>query len=105
MSRVEKLTKEAQAALMDGEQVLDATTGQIPVHRMGQDTHRNGAVLVTDRRIVLFSKKLGGYDLQDFAFGLLSSVEHKKGMTAGNLTLREPDSLGRWQQESRPQHP
>jgi hypothetical protein len=72
---------------MEGEQVIDATTGMIPVHRMGKDTHRNGAVLVTDRRIVLFSKKLGGYDLQDFAFGLLSSVEHKKGMTAGNLTL------------------
>jgi hypothetical protein len=87
MSRVEKRTKDAQAALMEGEQVLDSTTGMIPVHRMGQETHRGGAVLVTDRRVVLFSKKLGGYDLQDFAFGLLSSVEHKKGVTAGNLTL------------------
>jgi hypothetical protein len=61
--------------------------GWIPVHRMGQDTHRSGAVLITNRRVVLFSTKLGGYDLQDYAFGLLSSVEHKKGITYGNLTL------------------
>jgi Bacterial PH domain/Short C-terminal domain len=87
MSKVEKLTKEAQAALMEGERVLDATTGMVGVHRMGQDTHRNGAVIVTDRRVVLFSKKMAGYDLQDFAFGLLSSVEHKKGLTYGNLTF------------------
>jgi Bacterial PH domain/Short C-terminal domain len=87
MANLEKLKKDAAPALMAGEQVIDGTTGSIEVHRIGQKTRRNGAILVTDRRVVLFTKKLGGYDLQDFAYGLLSSVEHKKGMTAGNLTL------------------
>jgi hypothetical protein len=72
---------------MEGEQVLDVTTGMVEVRRMGSDTTRNGTVAVTDRRIILFTKKLGGYDVQDFAFGLLTSVDHKKGMMFGNLDL------------------
>jgi hypothetical protein len=42
---------------------------------------------VTDRRVVLFTKKMGGYDMQDFAYGLLSSVDHKRGMMYGDLDL------------------
>jgi hypothetical protein len=85
--RRDKLVQQAQPALTPGEQVIDATTGLVPVRRMGSETVRNGIVLVTDRRVVLFTKKLGGYDMQDFAFGLLSSVDHKKGLMYGELDL------------------
>jgi hypothetical protein len=85
--RRDKLVEQAQPALTAGEQVIDATTGMIQVRRMGNDTARNGVVLVTDRRVVLFTKKLGGYDMQDFAYGLLSSVDHKRGMMYGELDL------------------
>jgi hypothetical protein len=85
--RRDKLVAEAQPALTPGEEVLDATTGFIPVRRMGTDTHRNGVVLVTDRRVVLYTKKTGGYEMQDFAYGLLSSVDHKRGMMYGSLDL------------------
>jgi hypothetical protein len=85
--RKEKLVRDAQPVLSPDEQVLDATTGMVSVKRGGQETSRNGVVVVTNRRVVLFTKKLGGYDVQDFAFGLLSSVNHKRGMTYGNLDL------------------
>jgi hypothetical protein len=87
MAGREKLIEQAKPVLARDEDVLDATTGMIAVKRMGSDTHRNGIVLVTDRRVVLFTRKLGGYDFQDFAFGLLSSVDHKKGVMYGNLDL------------------
>src|SRR5438309_5740504 len=85
--RRDKLVAEAQPALTQGEQVLDATTGMIQVRRMGTNTERSGVVLVTERRVVLFTKKMGGYDMQDFAYGLLSSVDHKRGMMFGELDL------------------
>ncbi|HXL43515.1 MAG TPA: PH domain-containing protein [Gaiellaceae bacterium] len=85
--RRDNLIKEARPALTPGEEVLDATLGMIQVRRLGSDTSRSGVILVTDRRVVLFTKKLGGYDVQDFAYGLLSSVDHKRGMTSGSLNL------------------
>lgn len=83
----EQLLRDMAPALADGEEVIDFTTGSIEVRRMGQATKRQGTVVVTDRRVILFSKKLGGYDVQDYAYGLLTSVDHKKGMAFGNLDL------------------
>jgi hypothetical protein len=35
----------------------------------------------------LFTKKLGGHDLLDFSYGLLTSIEYKKGFSYGEITL------------------
>ncbi|HET6914479.1 MAG TPA: PH domain-containing protein, partial [Acidimicrobiales bacterium] len=83
-----QLRNDAAPVLMAGEEIIDATTGLAEVRRMGQNTRRRATVLVTDRRIVIFSKKLGGYDVQDYAYGLLTGVDHKKGLTGGHLNLR-----------------
>ncbi|MGI8806558.1 MAG: PH domain-containing protein [Acidimicrobiales bacterium] len=83
----EQLLRDAAPALSEGEEVIDFTTGSIEVRRMGNSTKRQGTVIVTDRRVILFSKKLGGYDVQDYAYGLLTSVDHKKGIAFGNLDL------------------
>ena len=84
----QQIVTDAQPVMQPGESVLDATTGLAEVKRMGSKTRRRASVLVTDRRVVVFSKKLGGYDVQDFAFGLITGVDHKKGMTSGHLTIR-----------------
>ncbi len=80
------LTK-ASPVLVEGEEILDMTTGMVKVRQMGSETERNGSVLVTDRQVILFTTKIGGYDVQDFAYGLLTSVDHKKGLVFGNLNL------------------
>jgi hypothetical protein len=46
-----------------------------------------GTFFVTDRRVGIFTKKLGGHDLIDFAYGLLTSVQYKKGISFGEITL------------------
>lgn len=84
----EQILQDASPVLMPGEQVIDATTGIAEVTRMGSKTNRRATILVTDRRVIIFSRKLGGYDAQDYAYGLLTGVDHKKGMTAGHINLR-----------------
>lgn len=83
----QKEIDQAQHVLADGEVILDVTTGMGKVKRMGQETSRNGGLLVTDRRVIFFTKKLGGYEMSDHVYGLLTSVDYKKGMMTGNINL------------------
>lgn len=82
-----KIVEDLQTVLMDGEEVADAVPALAHVKRLGNETVRRGTFFVTDRRVGIFTKKLGGYDLTDFAFGLLTSVEYKKGVMYGEITL------------------
>ena len=65
--------------LRDGEEVLDCTHGTATVERLGQKTLRRGTIFVSNQRAGVFTKKLGGYDLTDFAYGLITAVQHKEG--------------------------
>lgn len=84
----EQVLRDAAPVLMAGEDVIDVTTGVAEVTRMRTKTKRRATILITDRRVIIFSKKLGGYDAQDYAYGLLTGVDHKKGITAGHINLR-----------------
>ena len=85
--RLRKRLGKAEQVLTEGEEIIDGATGMVPVRRMGTETSRNGVVIATDRRVILFATKMGGYDVQDFAYGLLTSVDHKKGVMYGDLRL------------------
>lgn len=85
--RLRKRLGKAEQVLTEGEEIIDGATGMIRVRRMGTDTARSGVVIATDRRVVLFTTKVGGYDVHDFAYGLLTSVDHKKGVMFGDLHL------------------
>jgi hypothetical protein len=86
-SKRDQITADLQPILMDGEQLIDVTTGAADVVRLGQPTERRGTLFITDRRVGLFTKKLGGHDLLDFSYGLLTSIEYKKGFSYGEITL------------------
>jgi hypothetical protein len=77
----------AKEVLQNDESVLDVTNGIIEVHRLGRSAKRNGVVLVTDRRVILYSKKLGGYEMNDHVYGLLTALDYKKSVMYGSLTL------------------
>lgn len=76
MGKLDKLTGGAQAHLEAGEEILAAVVGSYETKRMGQDSVRAGALIATDRRVVFFAKKLGGFDLESFPYGSISSIEH-----------------------------
>lgn len=86
-SKREQITADLQPVLMDGEQLIEVTTGAADVIRLGQPTERRGTFFITDRRVGMFTKKLGGHDMLDFSYTLLTSIEYKKGFTFGEITL------------------
>ncbi|MHB1088767.1 MAG: PH domain-containing protein [Acidimicrobiales bacterium] len=86
-SKREQIIADLQPVLMDGETLIDVTTGMAEVTRLGRKTERRGTLFVTDRRVGLFTKKIGGHDMLDFSYGLLTSIEYKKGLTFGEITL------------------
>jgi hypothetical protein len=97
-----QLLEEAAPALHEGEQVLDLSTGYAHVNRMGIKTTRPATILVTDRRVVIISKKAGGNEVQDYAYGLLTGVDFKTGFTGGRIYIRasgDSSSVG-WMDKS-----
>jgi hypothetical protein len=78
---------QAQRVIAEGEVVLDVTTGLGKVRRMGQETSRRGALIVTDRRVIFFTKKLGGYEMSDHVWAMLTAIDYKKGVMFGNINL------------------
>ncbi len=86
-SKREQIIADLQPVLMDGETLIDVTTGMAEVTRLGRKTERRGTLFVTDRRVGLFTKKIGGHDMLDFSYGLLTSLEYKRGLSFGEITL------------------
>jgi hypothetical protein len=86
-SKRNQVLKDLAPALMDNEKVLLWSTGIARVKRFGSNTERRGTLFVSDRRVGIFTKKMGGHDLLDFAYGLLTSIQYKKGIGFGEITL------------------
>jgi hypothetical protein len=83
-----KLTAPVRPHLAPDEQVVEVTMGSLHELRRGKDRARARTVVVTDRRIVLFRRKLGGgYDLRSLDLGRLVAVDHGLGRITGELRL------------------
>jgi hypothetical protein len=95
--------REVGPVLTEGEELVDAVAGMAEVTRGNSKTRRRGTLFITGRRVGVLSKKIGGHDLTDFAFELLTSVEHKKGLMNGEITLLAPGSNIRVHQISKDQ--
>lgn len=80
MAKIDKLLEQAKAHLNPGEQVAAAVQGTYEVRILGPDSVRTGVLIATDSRIVFYAKRLGGYDLESFLFGNVSSFEQSKGL-------------------------
>lgn len=87
MGKYDKLLDQARAHLEAGEKVRAAVMGAYEAKVMGSDSVRNGVLVATDRRIVFYAKKLGGFDLESFPFGNISSFEHGKSMMGHHVAF------------------
>lgn len=81
-SRVQ-LVDDARLALREGEELLDVTGGVVA----GGDQGRRDTLVVTDRRVVLRMRSVGGYDSQDFAYGLLGGCDYVSGPGFSTIEL------------------
>lgn len=87
MAKLDKLVGQAKDHLEQGETVRAAVQGQYEVKIMGTDTVRTGVLIATDRRLVFYAKKLGGYDLESFPYRSISSFEQSKNMMGHAVTF------------------
>ena len=82
------LVTPVQRHLDPDEQVVDVSIGALHGQRpKGRDRARPATVVVTDRRVVFFRRKLAGYDLQSLDLGRIVAVDHGQGLTTGELRL------------------
>jgi hypothetical protein len=87
MAKLEKLLEQAKAHLDPGEQVLAAIQGSYETKLMGSDTVRSGILVATQSRLVFYAKKMGGYDLESFDYGKISSFEQSKSMMGHSVSF------------------
>lgn len=74
MAQIEKLVESARSYLEPGEAILASVMGTYEV----RGAIKNGIFLATDRRLVFYSKKLTGYDMEVFLYSSIGSVETGK---------------------------
>lgn len=87
MAKIDKLLELAKGHLDQGEQVLATVQGTYETKIMGTETTRAGILMATQARVVFFAKKLGGYDLESFPYGNVSSFEQSKSMMGHSVSF------------------
>jgi hypothetical protein len=70
----------AREHLHPDENIVQWSNGLCESKMLGQDTKRNGIVVATNKRVFIFVNKMFGYDLEEFPFATMSSIEYGKGM-------------------------
>ncbi|MBT0995535.1 PH domain-containing protein [Cellulomonas sp. DKR-3] len=87
MAKIEKLLEQATDHLEAGEEVIAAVQGTYETKKMGNDWTRAGILIATQKRIVFYAKKMGGYDLESFPYDKVSSYEQSKSMMGHSVTF------------------
>lgn len=80
MAKLDRLLGLAQQHLEPGERIEAAVMGTYETKIMGSNGVRTGVLVATDRRLVFYAKKLGGYELESFPYQNISSFEGGKNL-------------------------
>jgi len=87
MAKEEKLVDLAREHLDPDEEVRASALGAYETKRMGNDTVRQGVLIATQRRVVFYAKRLGGFDLESFPYKNISSFEAGKNLMGGTVSF------------------
>ncbi|MEX1997644.1 MAG: PH domain-containing protein, partial [Candidatus Andersenbacteria bacterium] len=86
-SQRDSLVKKAKPHLEPGEEPAVSILGKVEIERLGSKGVRSGVFIATDRRVVFFSKKMIGYDMEEFPFSNISSIESSKGIMGHSISF------------------
>ena len=75
MAKIDKLTRLAKEHLDTEEEIIAVVQGTFQAEMFGQETLRTGILVTTDRRVVLYCKKVSGYEMEVFLYSNISSIE------------------------------
>lgn len=87
MNKIGKLIRLVQEHLDPEENIITSVLGAYETKIMGKDTVRNGIFLATDKRLVFYSKRLTGFDLEIFPYENISSIEMGKGLMGHHISF------------------
>ncbi|HEV2890688.1 MAG TPA: PH domain-containing protein [Frankiaceae bacterium] len=87
MTKQDRLLAKAADHYEPGETAVASVTGTYVTRLMGSETVRQGVLVATDRRVVFYGKKLGGYDLESFPYPNITSFEQGRNMLGHHVTF------------------
>jgi hypothetical protein len=70
-----------------GEDSEAAILGVYVTSQIGRKSARRGVMIATDRRVVFYSKKLGGYEFEVFPYPTISSIKGGRGLLGAHVTI------------------
>jgi len=87
MANYEKNLTLLKEQLDSSETIKSSVFGSYEGKLMGNDTIRSGVFAATENRVVFFSKKLFGFEMESFLFKNISSIEKSKGLMGHSITI------------------
>ncbi|BBD90646.1 PH domain-containing protein [Staphylococcus caprae] len=73
--------------LNESEELQYVIEGIYETHTIGVDVYRNGILAATNQRVIFFSKRLTGYDFENFDYNRISTFELSKRLTGNKITF------------------
>ena len=74
--------------LQSGEFAKFYSSGLVESTILGKEAKRNGVILATDKRLLIYcSKMFGGYELEEIPYSAMSSIEIGKGLLGHSATF------------------
>ena len=83
----EKLLVRARQHFDADETPLCSVLGTYETKRLGSDSVRSGILIATNKRVVFYAKKATGYDIKNFRYKAISSIDTGKNMMGAYITL------------------
>jgi hypothetical protein len=87
MPTLHALLEEAHSYMDPDETPEAAILGAYVSDRLGRRPRRRGVMIATDRRVVFYARKLGGYELEVFPYPTITAVEGGRGALGAHVTI------------------
>ena len=70
------------------ESVLASCWGCYETKSLGTDTLKNGILVVTEKRVILYGKRFSGFNLETFPYDKISAIELSKGFLGKKISVK-----------------
>lgn len=85
--KMKHLNHLSNGILEENEAVEFAVLGAYETKIVGSKTVRNGILAATNKRVIFYSKRMTGYDLESFDYDKISSIAMSKGLMGHSINF------------------
>lgn len=88
MASYEANMKAVQEHLEPGEEIRASCYGAYETKSLGAKTVKNGILLATNKRVMLFGKRFSGYNIETFPYEKISAIEVSKSFMGKSISIK-----------------